>query len=115
MNERSRFLCSWHAVANTSLKRKMKQFAHAIWPSSCPNISAGWNPPSSGGFPPSFIMSDSKAAAENPHKKTRTSPYPGSKVEGSQVPDKKPSKGRTVENGPFQGKWWSQERKLVPY
>lgn len=33
----------------------------------------------------------SKAAAENPHKKARTSPYPGSKVEGSQVPDKKVS------------------------
>ncbi|XP_045882552.1 ADP-ribose pyrophosphatase, mitochondrial-like [Meles meles] len=36
-------------------------------------------------------MSDSKAAAENPLKKARTFPYPGSKVEGSQVPDKKVS------------------------
>ncbi|VCX39945.1 unnamed protein product [Gulo gulo] len=63
----------------------------ACRPSSCPNISAGWNPPSSGGFPPSFLMSDLKAAAEDPHKKARTSPYPGSKVEESQVLDKKVS------------------------
>ncbi|XP_045665928.1 ADP-ribose pyrophosphatase, mitochondrial-like [Ursus americanus] len=36
-------------------------------------------------------MSDSKGAAENPHKKARTSPYPGSKGERSQVPDEKVS------------------------
>lgn len=80
-------LAKWLAMVSLSVTLA----SMACRPSSCPNISAGWNPTSSGGFPPSFIMSDSKAAAENPHKKTRTSPYPGSKVEGSQVPDKKVS------------------------
>ncbi|CAD7680118.1 unnamed protein product [Nyctereutes procyonoides] len=52
----------------------------APWPSSCPNISAGWSLSSSCGFPPSFIKSHSNGTA---------SPYPGSKVEQSQVPTRK--------------------------
>ncbi|XP_054974637.1 ADP-ribose pyrophosphatase, mitochondrial-like [Sorex araneus] len=36
-------------------------------------------------------MSDSSRSAENPHVKARTSPYPGSRVERSQVPDDKVS------------------------
>ncbi|XP_012656767.1 ADP-ribose pyrophosphatase, mitochondrial-like [Otolemur garnettii] len=36
-------------------------------------------------------MSGSKGAAETPHKKARTSPYPGSKVQRSQVPTEKVS------------------------
>lgn len=35
------------------------------------------------------IMSGSNGAKENSHNKARTSPYPGSKVERSQVPNEK--------------------------
>lgn len=34
-------------------------------------------------------MSGSHGAKENSHKKARTSPYPGSKVQRSQVPNEK--------------------------
>lgn len=63
----------------------------AVKPSSCPDISVGWSPFSSRGFPPDFTMSVSDGAADTPHKKARTSPYPGSTVERTAVPDEKVS------------------------
>ncbi|KAB1270834.1 ADP-ribose pyrophosphatase; mitochondrial [Camelus dromedarius] len=61
----------------------------AVKPSSCPDISVGWSPFSSRGFPPDFTMSVSDGPADTPHKKARTSPYPGSTVERTAVPDEK--------------------------
>ena len=62
----------------------------AVRPRSCP-VSGGWSPFSSHRFPPNFIMSVSNSAGEKPHKKARTSPYPGSQVERSQVSNEKVS------------------------
>ncbi|KAB0336552.1 hypothetical protein E2I00_010759, partial [Balaenoptera physalus] len=77
------------ALATVSLSVALA--SAAVRPSSCPNISAGYSPFSSHGFPPNFIMSVSNGPAETPHKKARTSPYPGCKVGRSQVPSEKVS------------------------
>ncbi|XP_034860453.1 ADP-ribose pyrophosphatase, mitochondrial isoform X2 [Mirounga angustirostris] len=60
--------------------------------SGCCSIPACRNTFSSCGFHlSSNIMSSSNGAKENSHKKARTSPYPGSKVQRSQVPNEKVS------------------------
>nr|XP_035952624.1 ADP-ribose pyrophosphatase, mitochondrial isoform X3 [Halichoerus grypus] len=58
--------------------------------SGCCSIPACRNTFSSCGFHlSSNIMSSSNGAKENSHNKARTSPYPGSKVQRSQVPNEK--------------------------
>ncbi|XP_059029289.1 ADP-ribose pyrophosphatase, mitochondrial isoform X1 [Mustela lutreola] len=58
--------------------------------SGCCSIPACRNTFSSFGFHlSSNIMSTSNGAKENSHNKARTSPYPGSKVQRSQVPNEK--------------------------
>ncbi|KAG3264502.1 hypothetical protein H1C71_000786 [Ictidomys tridecemlineatus] len=63
----------------------------AVRPSSCPSILASGSPFSSCEFPLNFIMLGWNLTEENLHKKSRTSPYPGSNVERSKVPDEKVS------------------------
>ncbi|XP_013007406.1 ADP-ribose pyrophosphatase, mitochondrial isoform X2 [Cavia porcellus] len=62
----------------------------AVGSSGCRSIPARRNSFSSRWFHlNSNIMSSSNGAKENSHNKARTSPYPGSKVQRSQVPNEK--------------------------
>nr|XP_021483835.1 ADP-ribose pyrophosphatase, mitochondrial isoform X3 [Meriones unguiculatus] len=76
------------AVATVSLSVAFASLT-VRW-SGCRGIPAPRNSfPSCGVHLNAAIMSGSNGAKENSHNKARTSPYPGSKVERSQVPNEK--------------------------